>query len=186
MNLYLIGFRGTGKTSVGRQLALLTARAFIDLDERIGEQVGMTIDDFVRRHGWPSFRRQESAVLSDTALERDCVVATGGGIILDPQNVELMKNTGRLIWLRADARTIRNRIRADVHSAGMRPPLTGLGTLAEVEQVLEERNALYREAMDFSIDTERRSIGDIAGAIRSKITNYPGESPNGRLRPENG
>jgi shikimate kinase len=166
MNLYLIGYRCTGKTTVGRRLADVLSRPFVDLDEHVVERTGQSVRAFVERYGWKAFRREETSVLVEAAVAKNRIVATGGGIVLAPPNVELMRRSGRVIWLRAAARTIRSRLRADLGGVTMRPPLTQRGTLEEIEDLLKLRNPFYQKAMDFCLDTDRRSIDEIAHQIR--------------------
>jgi shikimate kinase len=164
-NIYLIGYRCTGKSSVGRLLADRLGLHFIDTDELIVKRTGVSIAGYVAQNGWMAFRRQETAVLVETADTSGRVVATGGGIVLDPGNVALMKRTGRVVWLRAGSQTIRNRMAADGGSTVNRPSLTRQGSLAEIEAVLAEREPLYAAAADMVLDTDGKDAAVVAAEL---------------------
>ena len=165
MNLYLVGYRCAGKTTVGRWLADRLGWAFVDSDEEIVRAHGMTILHVVRAQGWQGFRVKEKEAVSRIAgLDRH-VVATGGGAVLDPENVRQMKDTGTVVWLKADPETIRRRLDADGAAGPLRPSLTSTGTEQEVEAVLAERTPLYVDAADVAIDTDQRSPEEIGKEI---------------------
>ena len=154
MNIYLIGYRCTGKTRVGKALARLLERDFVDTDAIAVAEAGMPIRDMVARNGWSFFRRLEQRVLSGTIRRKNCVVATGGGVVLDPENVRLMRIAGQLVWLKATPETIRRRMADDQNTGAARPSLSGAGALEEIEAVLAARKAHYRRAADFAVDTD--------------------------------
>nr|MDA3833286.1 shikimate kinase [Spirochaetales bacterium] len=113
MNIYLTGYRCTGKTCVGKSLAQTLWWLFIDADLELVDRYGMTIAEIVSKEGWSSFREKEKAVLKEIGALDKHIVATGGGVILDVENVELMKNSGTIIWLKATPETIKERILQD-------------------------------------------------------------------------
>ncbi len=164
-NIFLIGYRCTGKTSVGRRLAVLTGRVFVDTDDRLTVQYGGTIAGFVADHGWEEFRRMESVVLKAVSGEENRVVATGGGIVLAPENVAVIKDRGLVIWLMASPEVIANRMASDPESINSRPGLTAFSRLEEIEKTLAERTPLYRKAMDFSIDTDGMAVEDVCRRV---------------------
>ncbi|MGD8292831.1 MAG: shikimate kinase [Desulfobacterales bacterium] len=164
-NLFLIGYRCTGKTSVGKRLATFLDRAFVDTDSVIVSDAGMDIRKIVAHHGWQEFRRLEHLALQQVCLSDRQIVATGGGIVLDGTNVELMKNTGQVIWLKATPDTIRRRMLMDQASEGSRPALTSKDSIAEIEGTLAERKPLYRQAMDFAVDTDNFRLDEIVNNI---------------------
>lgn len=165
MNLYLIGYRCTGKTTVGQALARRLDWPFYDTDRMLVESAGSSIDQMVASRGWPFFREQERHAL-ETVAARDCqVVATGGGIVLDGRNIAVMKKTGTVVWLTAGRKTIEVRMRADAATDGNRPPLTGQGLMDEIEAVLSERRPLYEKAADVTIDTDGETIETIGDRI---------------------
>ena len=129
MNIYLIGYRGVGKSSVGRSLAPVLGRTFIDTDTELAAQAGMTISQYVRNMGWDAFRKMERSIVQQVCKQNMQVVATGGGVVLDPRNTQLMRNTGLLVWLRALPETIRKRLLNDRQSEQTRPALSSKGSL---------------------------------------------------------
>jgi len=172
MNIFLIGYRCTGKTSVGRKLSGNLEKTFIDADIKLVEDYGAAIKDIVEREGWASFRAKEKEVLKTLCLSENQVIATGGGVIIDYENVEIMKKNGHVIWLKATVETIRNRIFSDQMTEEQRPSLTSKGLENEIEETLSERNPLYTNAMDFSIDTDNVSIDLICSEIMEKMKRF--------------
>jgi len=169
MNVYLIGYRCTGKTTVGRSLADALDWSFVDADTALQDRSQMTIRAMVDKKGWDYFREEEKETIRDLCATGKTVVATGGGAVLDKENVNRMRESGVLIWLKARPGTIEDRILADRKTEDQRPSLTGKGLLGEIREVLTERHPFYEEAMTFSIDTDGREIGDIAGDIHNRL-----------------
>jgi shikimate kinase len=165
VNLYLVGYRCTGKTTVGRWLAGHLGWSFVDSDEEIVRAHGMTILHIVRAQGWEGFRKKEKEAVSRIARLDRHVVATGGGAVLDAGNVRHMKDTGTVVWLKADPDTIRQRLALDDAAGPLRPSLTSTGTEQEVEAVLAERTPLYVDAADVTIDTDQKSPEEIGKEI---------------------
>ncbi len=164
-NLVLIGYRATGKTSVGAKLARVLKRPFVDLDRVLVAEAGQTVAQIVAQGGWDEFRRREKELVARYHRRRGQVLATGGGVILDPENVGKLKENGVLVWLKADPETIRERLGQDQAQVSNRPSLTTDDYLAEVERVLAERQSLYRKAADLEIDTGGLSISQVADLI---------------------
>jgi len=146
-NIYLIGARASGKTSVARVLARRMRLAHVDTDEITARRIGSNIAEFVEKHGWRAFRRQEAMALAEAAAQGGRVVATGGGIVLEAANRALLKTGGPVLYLQADPDTLAGRLAADPNEA-QRPSLTGRDVAGEMAQVLAEREALYRECAD--------------------------------------
>jgi shikimate kinase len=166
LNIYLIGYRGAGKTAVGRCLSAALGRPFCDMDEELARRCAGTIREFVGRHGWPAFRGEEKALLQEIARQSGRVVSTGGGVVLDAENVSAMRRSGRVVWLRAAAKTLRERLQADEGTPDNRPALSALIPLdEEIQSTLSERTPLYRQAMDFSVATDGRPVEDICRII---------------------
>lgn len=168
-NIYLTGYRCTGKTTIGRMLAKKMGWAFVDADEQLVSDAGMTVADIVAQFGWDDFRNRESAVLKKISASNSQVVATGGGVILRESNRSLMKETGTVIWLTASVKTIAERMVNDEMTQGQRPGLTDKGALQEIEETLIQRTPIYREAMDFSVETDGKSLDDICDVILTEI-----------------
>jgi shikimate kinase len=165
MNLYLIGYRCTGKTSVGNALARTLAWPFIDTDSEIVNVHGLTVKEIVRVQGWKSFREKEKQVLVRVAALDKHVIATGGGVVIDPENVTCMQNSGVTVWLKATPETIKKRMLLDDNAGELRPALTSKGNIDEIEETLIKRRPLYENAMDFAVDTDFFGIDDISSRI---------------------
>lgn len=169
MNLFLIGYRCTGKTSVGRFLAGVLGWRFIDADSELVKEHGMTIREIVARWGWNDFREKERIIIKKLCTLDRYVVATGGGAVLNDENVEGMKKSGVIVWLKATPVTIKKRILRDKNTEEGRPALTDKGFLEEIEETLLSRNSHYHHAMDFSVDTNHRSIDEIGRTVIKKL-----------------
>ncbi len=166
MNIVLIGYRGTGKSSVGRALAVKLSRELVSTDKEIVRRAGRSIPDIVAGEGWEHFRDLESAVCRDFAGRDELIVDTGGGAILRPENVEALKRHGTLFWLTASVDTIAKRIGGDTQ----RPSLTGTKSFVdEIQEVLRERTPKYQAAADHVIPTDGRSIDELANAVLALV-----------------
>jgi shikimate kinase len=164
-NLVLIGGRACGKTSVGQALARALQRPFVDLDEVLVAEAGRSVAEIVAAEGWPGFRRREKEVVARFGSRPGQVLAPGGGVVLDPENVALLREHGLVIWLYAKPATLRQRLRQDQGSGDFRPSLTGADPGAEMERVLAEREPLYRAAAHVSLDTTELAIPEVADGI---------------------
>ena len=168
MNLSLIGYRGTGKSTIAKILALRTARPVVNLDAAIVQAAGMSIPEIVERHGWDYFRDLESQVLEQALRHDRQILDCGGGIILRPQNRRKLKQAGPVVWLTAPVPVIVARIKDDTQ----RPSLTGKSFIEEVEEVLAEREPLYRQCADHVIPTDSLSPEEAADKIL-ELTGWP-------------
>jgi len=169
MNIFLIGYRGTGKTVVGSTLANRLRLSFVDVDNRLTKEQGTTISEMVARQGWNYFRQKEKALLENICSLDGQVVATGGGVILDPANVTSMQGSGKLVWLQAAPETIRKRIQQDKHTKNQRPALTAQGLFAEIEATLIERSSYYEAAMNFFVHTDNLSVDEICSLMINRL-----------------
>ncbi|MDD1634602.1 MAG: shikimate dehydrogenase [Methanomicrobiales archaeon] len=160
MRVVLIGFRGTGKTETGRLLSRLTAVPFLDTDAMIEASAGMTIHEIFHREGEEGFRAREREVIRALS-PGDAVIGTGGGAILDPVNVALLRKGSTMVLLEADEAVIEKRI-----AASTRPPLTTHPLREEIHELLELRRPLYAAAADFRIDTSLKSQNEVVLVIR--------------------
>jgi 3-phosphoshikimate 1-carboxyvinyltransferase len=150
-NIVLIGMRGSGKTTIARQLSKRLKMESLDLDEIMAGRLALSTPEIVQKHGWEYFRDQESAIAEEVATADNKLISTGGGVVLKPRNVAALKKNGVIIFLRASVNVMVHRL----GSAGGRPPLTSAKSLkAEVTQVLNERQSLYEAAADIIIDTD--------------------------------
>jgi shikimate kinase len=172
MNIFLIGYRATGKSTVGEKLAGRLNRPFVDADDKLAAACAMSIHACVARHGWDYFRRMEKTLLKQICRRDRQVVATGGGVVLDHENVAEMKKSGVLIWLKAEPETIKDRLLQDGKTGEFRPAFTPGGVIREVEEILRLRNPLYEAAMDFSVITDRTGYVQICDMIMNKLSNF--------------
>lgn len=153
-NIYLIGMRGCGKTTLGQALARALGCAFVDTDAVLVRDSGQSIDEIVTTQGWDHFRSLEEQILAKVSTLPGKVVATGGGIVLSAANRDLMYKTGVSFYLAADAALLTGRILRD-DKVDQRPPLTGLDLHDEVAQVMSEREPLYMASMDHMLQANR-------------------------------
>lgn len=152
----LIGYRGTGKSTLAATLADALGCGWVDADVALEARLGMTITDLVATRGEPAFRDAESELLAELLTSSDDVVSTGGGVVLRPDNRLTLRERGRpIIWLQAPADLIRRRLASDPTTAARRPALTGRDPLQEVDAALAQRDPLYRELADAIVDTSR-------------------------------
>ena len=162
MNIVLIGYRGTGKSTVAKMLAARLRRDLVSTDAEIVKRANQSIPEIVAKHGWDYFRDLESAVCLDLAGRDQLVIDTGGGAILRPQNVKALKRNGKLIWLTATVETITARIGGDTQ----RPSLTGTKSFVEeISEVLRARIPKYQAAADHVIQTDDRSTQQLTEAV---------------------
>ncbi|MBU4532113.1 MAG: shikimate kinase [Eubacteriales bacterium] len=147
-NIILIGFMGTGKTVVGRRLARILKRDFVDTDAEIERATGKSIRQLFAEEGEARFRSEESILCAKLARQEGLVIATGGGIVLNPQNVDRLREAGILIGLSADPEVILQR----VGLRGNRPLLRGGNKLERIKELLRERAGAY-DVAEFTLDT---------------------------------
>ena len=166
MNVVLIGYRGTGKSTVGKLVAERLGRVLVSTDVEIVKLAVQNIPEIVEQHGWEYFRDLETKICQDLAGRDGVVIDTGGGAILRSQNVEGLKRTGKLFWLTAPVETIAKRIGADTQ----RPSLTGTKSfLDEIQDVLRERTPKYQAAADYIIETDGKSATQVADEILARL-----------------
>jgi shikimate kinase len=159
-NIYLVGFMGTGKTEVGKELAKKKKLQFVDLDELIELKQKRAISDIFAKDGEPYFRKVEKRVLKEVSKEKKFVVACGGGIVLDKDNIKIMKDAGLIICLTASPAVILERTSAYRH----RPLLNVSNPRKQIELLLKFRAPYYAQA-DKTIDTSRISIREVVDKI---------------------
>lgn len=165
-HLFLVGYRGTGKSSVGRRLSEILRLASVDSDDLVEQDAGKTIRAIFSEEGEPGFRELETQAIQRIVEGRDTsIVSLGGGAILREQNRHLIKTHGAVIWLKASLDEIARRIFDDTTTTERRPALTQLGERAEIAKLLEVREPMYHEVADFTIVTDHRTVDDIATEI---------------------
>lgn len=165
MNLILAGYRGCGKTTVGEVLARKMGWHFVDLDDLISRKAGKTIVEIFATEGEEGFRRREREACEQLRKSKNQVIALGGGTLINSDCRALLKRVGKVIWLRAPAAVLWARISRDGATAHGRPDLTQDGGLAEVENLLREREPIYKAAALHIIDSVNDSPEEIAEAI---------------------
>jgi shikimate kinase len=162
MNIVLIGYRGTGKSTVGRLLAARLGRELVSTDSEIVMRAKQTIPEIVDQQGWDYFRDLESDICRELADRDQIVIDTGGGTILRTKNVEALKKKGVIVWLTASVETITKRIGHD----NERPSLTGTRSFVdEIQEVLRERTQKYQAVADHCIATDDRSINQLVDTL---------------------
>lgn len=163
--MVLVGARGSGKSAVGRQVAAALGWEFVDTDERIEQAAGGTIADIFRAQGEAAFRALEARAVAEVSGRRRQVIAVGGGAVLSDDNRRRLQAAGLCVWLTASAEELHRRLAADPRSAAQRPPLTNAGGLEEIRQILARRAPLYQAVAQHVIDTQGRTIEELAREI---------------------
>jgi shikimate kinase len=166
VNLVLVGYRGTGKSAIGRRLGELLSRPRVSLDDEIVREAGKTIPEIVAASGWPFFRDLEEGICRKFGQKDGLVIDCGGGVVEREANFDSLRAGGLVFWLRATPATIVARIGND----RSRPSLTGDKSFTdEVSEVLARREPLYRRIAHQEIDTDGRTIDDLAVTIATRF-----------------
>ncbi|MCM8786703.1 MAG: shikimate kinase [Candidatus Omnitrophica bacterium] len=166
-NIYLVGFMGTGKTTVGKFLAERIKKKFVEMDEEIEKKEGKKIVDIFKEKGEPYFRKLEKELLKELAKQSDLVVSCGGGLICDEENLEILKKSGLVINLLASPETIYERTR---HSLD-RPLLNVSKPLDRIKELLKKRRPFYRQA-HYSIKTDTITADEVVEKIIKILKKY--------------
>lgn len=153
--IFLIGYRGSGKTTVGPLVARRLGWQFVDADVLLEARAGRSIAAIFATDGERAFRDLESATLAELADRENVVVSTGGGVILRPENRERLSTRGFVAWLDAPAELLWQRMQSDPKTANNRPNLTATGGLHEVKELLAAREPLYRAAAHASFPADQ-------------------------------
>lgn len=175
--VFLIGPRGSGKTTVGRLLAARLGWSFVDADVELEARAGRSIADIFATRGEPAFRQQESELLRELIARDRHVIACGGGVVLSGENRTLLRSSGHCVWLTGGTSTLIDRLAADPTTATRRPALTDLSGPAEVARLLREREPLYRATAHSVVATDGRSPDEVVSAILSQWPTSPSTSP---------
>jgi shikimate kinase len=165
-HLFLIGFRGSGKSTIARMLGDALQRPVVDTDLLIEQRAKQSIREIFEVHGEVAFREMESAVLTEVADNRAAtIVSTGGGAVLRLENRQRMRDSGRCIWLQASAEELFRRISNDHNSSDRRPNLSASGGFEEVADLLAKRNPLYQELSEKLVATDGRQPDEVVAEI---------------------
>jgi shikimate kinase len=165
MNIILIGYRATGKTTLARLLADKLGWQWIDADVEIERRAGKSITRIFAEDGEPVFRDLEAQVIANLCRRDQWVLAAGGGAPLRPESRRAMRESGQVVWLFARPETIHARMSGDATTAGRRPSLTDRGAMEEIVHLLQKREPAYREAAHHQVDTEGKQPEDLACEI---------------------
>lgn len=172
MNIILIGHRGSGKTSVGAELAARLACPLYDSDAIVEGEAGCSIAQLVETGGWDLFRRKEKEAIGKMTGLKNSVIATGGGAVMDPESAALLRRLGVVVWLMADVETIMSRLRKDHAADPSRPSLNGGDPFAETALILTKRLPVYQEMAHYSVDTANKSVQEVADAIECQLLSH--------------
>ena len=160
---------GTGKSLVGKALEQKTGLPRLDTDEITSSKLKMPMKEIFSTHGEEHFRNLETETLRSISLEKPAIIVTGGGIVLRAENVDLLRQLGTVVWLDADERTLRMRIR----SLSDRPLLQTANPGATLSELLAAREPLYRRAADLRVDVSQKHSEEVAELILQNMKNFP-------------
>jgi shikimate kinase len=169
MNVFLIGYRGSGKTTVAAALAARLGWPWLDADELLERRAGKTIRQIFEAGGETAFRDLETAMVKELARYERHILALGGGAVLREENRAALAGRGKFVWLQAPAEVLFARMSADETTAARRPNLTGQGGLAEIRSLLAERQPLYGACANVTIDAAEQAPDDIARQIIAEL-----------------
>jgi shikimate kinase len=164
-SIVLIGMMGAGKSSVGRCLQQRTGLARLDTDEMVAAQFGIPIAQIFEKHGEEGFRIAETDVLRKLAPERPAIVVTGGGIVGNTENLDLLKQLGTVVWVTADEATLFER----ASRRNDRPLLQQKNPRAVFSKLFRERESLYAAAADLRVDTSALTHDEVAETILNRL-----------------
>ena len=162
--IVLMGFMGTGKSEVGRRLAQRLGRAFVDTDQLVEERAGKRVAEIFADDGEPAFRALERAAVADAAARSGVVVAVGGGAVLDPENVRLLRDAGVLVYLTARPQVILRRVGDTKHRPLLRDDPKGT-----IDRLLAERGPVYAAAADVTVDTSEHTADGVVKEIQGAL-----------------
>lgn len=168
MTITLIGYRGSGKTTVAAPLAARLGWEWADADVLVEETAGCSIREIFAAEGEPGFRRRERQAIVELLSRGPLVLAAGGGAVLNADTRRDLRAAGPVVWLRAGLETLADRIAGDPTTAGRRPALAGGGT-DEIARLLVDREPLYRECASLVVDTDGLGVTEIVEQILSQL-----------------
>lgn len=176
MKVVLIGYRAAGKSTVGKMLAARLNVDFRDTDAMIEESMDMPVKEIVALYGWEYFRSKERDIIQSLVKKEDCVIATGGGVVLFrenvdllKQNVDLLKRASVIVWLNAPLRDIVERLKQDAQNEATRPPFTSGNVVQETIDTMRKRLPLYERSADYVVDTLKKTLEQITEEIHQYL-----------------
>jgi len=172
-SIVLIGYRGTGKTTVAQRLAVRLGWDWVDADVEVELRAGKSVAAIFADDGEPAFRELEATVVADLCRRTETVIALGGGAVLREENRLAIKNGGAVVWLQASVDSIECRIAADPATSARRPNLTNAGGRTEIERLLALRTPNYRACATLEVDTEGKAPTEIADEIVAALGSVP-------------
>lgn len=169
MVITLIGYRGTGKSTLAAPLAQRLGWEWLDADVELERRAGRSIQDIFAKEGEPEFRRLERELIAELLRRDKLVIAAGGGAILNEATCADMKAAGPVVWLRASIDTIERRLATDPTTGQRRPNLTTSGGRAEIERLLTLREPLYRDCATITLDTDTESSEALSEVVLQQL-----------------
>lgn len=162
-NIILIGFMGTGKTTVGKELARIKDMDFLDMDLELEKKEKKTIKQIFKEHGEVYFREKESELLKEISCLENTIISTGGGVVENESNSEILKNIKNVIWLDGNVNTIANNLENEIDK---RPKLKNINDLKNyIQELLNHRYEKYRKCSDIKINIDDKNIAQVVREI---------------------
>ncbi|SFB32623.1 shikimate kinase [Acetitomaculum ruminis DSM 5522] len=165
LNIFLIGFMGSGKSTIAKKIYKKYGYKLVEMDELIEKNENMTINEMFEKYGEEHFRNIESNTLIEMSKENNLVVSCGGGVVLRKENAEYMKKNGVVVWLNASAKSIYDRIK----NTDNRPLLKGNMNEEYIKELMDKRYEKYKACADIVIDTDRKKLMEIADEVIEKV-----------------
>lgn len=164
-NVFLVGLMGAGKTTIGRQLAKALSKSFVDSDHEIEQRTGVSIPTIFELEGEAGFRVREAAMIEELTRREGVILATGGGVVLNPENRRFLKDRGTVVYLCAQVDDLLARTRHDRN----RPLLQTADPRAKLTELLRQRDPLYREVADIVVDTGQQNVHTLVRQLEKKL-----------------
>jgi shikimate kinase len=162
----LIGYRGAGKTTVGKKLAEILEWKYFSTDEMIVKKSGESIISFVEKYGWKEFRNLEHEVVHQLKAENECVIDCGGGVVEDTENMSSLKHRALVVWIDAPLEIIKSRLSNVVD----RPPLSGADLISDLEEHYQRRLSFYQKYSDMQLNSSEKTVEEICREIISRLS----------------
>lgn len=169
MIVSLIGYRGSGKSSVGQHLAQQLAWPFADSDDEVEQAAGARIADIFVKQGEAAFRRMEAECIAHLLQRDSLILSLGGGAVLRDDTAQAVMAHGPVVWLRCDVEILLQRVAADSETAARRPSLTNLPARQELERLMHVREPIYARCATWQVESGRRSPHEIAHEIAERV-----------------